>query len=55
MASELAMESAMEPYTETDPFAYNMATAIALQYILIAFVGIIIDTGASRKSIAGYS
>ena len=29
-ASELTIKSAMEPYIETDLFAYNMATATAL-------------------------
>jgi hypothetical protein len=29
-ALELTTESATEPYTETDPFAYNTATTIAL-------------------------
>ena len=29
IASELTIESTTEPYTETDPFAYNMATATA--------------------------
>jgi hypothetical protein len=29
MASEFTIKSAMEPYTETDPFTYNTATAIA--------------------------
>ena len=28
-ALELTIKSTMEPYTETDPFTYNMATAIA--------------------------
>ena len=27
-ASELTIKSAIEPYIKTDPFAYNMATAI---------------------------
>ena len=29
-ALELIIESAMEPYTKTDLFAYNIATATAL-------------------------
>ena len=28
-ASELTIKSAMEPYTETNPFAYNTATVTA--------------------------
>jgi len=49
------MESTTEPYTETNLFAYNMAITIALRYTLTVFIGIIINTGALRKSIAGYS
>ena len=54
-ALKLTIESAMELYIETNPFAYNTATAIALQYTLIAFIGIIIDIGALYKFIANYS
>ena len=50
-----ALELTIETYIETDPFAYNTATAIALRYTLTVFIGIIINMGASRKSIAGYS
>ena len=53
-ASELTIESAIEPYIETDPFAYNTAIATALWYTLIAFMGIIINIGTLYKSIAGY-
>jgi hypothetical protein len=55
MALELTTEPATEPYTETNLFAYNMATTIALRYTSTIFIGIIINTGASRKSTAGYS
>ena len=55
MASELTKNSTMEPYIETNPFAYNTATATALWYTLMAFIGIIIDIGTSHKSIANYS
>jgi len=55
MALELTIEPAIEPYMETNLFAYNTATTIALQYTLTVFIGIIINTGALRKSIAGYS
>jgi hypothetical protein len=55
MALELTTKSAIEPYTETNPFAYNMAITIALWYTSTVFIGIIIDIGASRKSIASYS
>ena len=55
IALELTIKSATEPYIETDLFAYNIATAIALWYTLIAFMGIMINTGTLYKSIAGYS
>ena len=54
IASELTIKSATEPYTKTNLFAYNIATAIALQYTLMAFIGIIINMGALYKSITGY-
>jgi hypothetical protein len=55
IASELTTKSTMEPYIETDLFTYNTATAIASRYTLTVFMGIMIDTGALYKSIAGYS
>jgi hypothetical protein len=55
MALELTIESATEPYTETDLFTYNTATTIALRYTSTVFMGIIIDIGALRKSTASYS
>jgi len=36
--------------TNTDPFAYNTT----LRYTSIKFIGVIIDTKASKRSIAGY-
>jgi len=36
--------------TNTDPFAYN----ITLRYTSIKFIGVIIDTKASKRSIVGY-
>jgi len=48
------MEFTTEPYTETNPFTYSMATATALRYTLTVFIRIIINTGTSRKSIASY-
>jgi len=42
-----------EPTTETDPFNYNTITAV-LRYTSTVFIGIMIDTGALKKSIAGY-
>ena len=38
-------------YTKTDPFAYN----ITLCYTSIKFIGIMINTRASKRSTAGYS
>jgi hypothetical protein len=37
-------------HTKTDPFTYN----ITLYYTSIKFIGVIIDTRASKRSIAGY-
>jgi len=37
--------------TNTDPFAYNTT----LYYTLIKFMGVIINTRASKRSIVGYS
>jgi len=54
MALELTTEPTTEPYMETDLFAYNTAITIVLWYTLTIFIGIIIDIGTSRKSIAGY-
>jgi hypothetical protein len=55
MALELTTESATEPYIETNPFAYNTATATASRYTSMAFIGIIINISTSRKSTASYS
>jgi len=54
MALELTMESTMEPYMETNLFAYSMAITAVLQYTLTVFMGVIINTGALYKSIASY-
>jgi len=45
--------TSIEPTTETNPFNYNTTTA-ALCYTSIVFIGIIIDTGALKKSTASY-
>ena len=55
IALKLIIKSTMEPYIETDLFAYNTAIAIALWYTLIVFIGIIIDIGTLYKFIASYS
>ena len=54
-ASKLTIKSVIEPYIETDPFAYNMAITIASQYTLTVFMGIMIDISALYKSTASYS
>jgi len=43
----------IEPTTETNPFNYNTITA-ASRYTSTVFMGIIIDTSTSKKSIASY-
>ena len=43
----------MEPTMETNSFNYNTTTA-ALRYTSIIFIGVIINTSALKKSIAGY-
>jgi len=45
--------TSMEPTTETDPFNYNTITAVS-RYTSTVFMGIIIDTSALKKSMAGY-
>jgi len=42
-----------EPTTETNPFNYNTTTAVS-RYTSTVFMGIIINTGMLKKSIAGY-
>jgi len=43
----------MEPTTETNPFNYNITTAV-LRYTSMVFMGIIINTSALKKFTAGY-
>jgi len=43
----------IKPTIETNLFNYNTTTA-ALRYTSIVFIGIIIDTSALKKSMAGY-
>jgi len=45
--------TSIEPTIETDPFNYNIITA-ALRYTFIVFIGIMINTSALKKSMAGY-
>jgi len=49
----LLTATSIEPTTETNPFNYNTTTA-ALRYTSTVFIGIIINTSALKKSIAGY-
>jgi len=49
----LLTATSIEPTTETNLFNYNTTTA-ALRYTSIVFMGIIINTSALKKSIAGY-
>jgi len=42
-----------EPTMETDPFNYNITTAVS-RYTSTVFIGIIINTSALKKSIASY-
>jgi len=49
----LLTATSTEPTTETNPFNYNTTTA-ALRYTFIVFIGIIINTSALKKSMAGY-
>jgi len=49
----LLTATSTEPTTETDLFNYNTTTA-ASRYTSMVFIGIIINTSALKKSIAGY-
>jgi len=49
----LLTTTSTEPTTETDPFNYNTITT-ASRYTSIVFMGIIINTSALKKFIAGY-
>jgi len=49
----LLTATSIEPTMETNPFNYNITTAV-LRYTSTVFMGIIIDTSALKKSIAGY-
>jgi len=49
----LLTATSMEPTTETNPFNYNITTAVS-RYTSTVFMGIIINTSALKKSTAGY-
>lgn len=44
----------MDPATDIDPFSYNAIATTASRYNSTVFMGIIVDTSASKKSIGGY-
>jgi len=49
----LLTATSIEPTTETNPFNYNITTA-ASRYTSTVFIGIMINTSALKKSMAGY-
>ena len=50
----LILEDMTKPTLTTNPFIYTLNTPSS-QYTLDMFLGIIVDIGVSRKSIASYS
>jgi hypothetical protein len=44
----------MDPATDIDPFSYNAIATTALRYNSTVFMGIMADTGASKKYTGGY-
>jgi len=49
----LLTTTSIEPTTETNPFNYNITTAV-LRYTSTVFIGIIINISALKKSTASY-
>ena len=49
----LTLENMTEPALATNPFTYTLNTSSS-QYTLDVFLGIVVNTGASKKSTAGY-
>jgi len=49
----LLTTTSTEPTTETNPFNYNITTAVS-RYTSTVFIGIMINTSVLKKSIAGY-
>jgi len=49
----LLTTTSTEPTMETNPFNYNITTAV-LRYTSMVFIEIIINTSTLKKSIAGY-
>ena len=50
----LTLKDITKPTLTTDPFIYTLNTPSS-RYTLDVFLGIIVNTGVSRKSIASYS
>jgi hypothetical protein len=50
----ITIDNIVPPMTDQDPFTYN-ATTFTSRYTADKFIGIMIDTEASKRSIAGYS
>ena len=50
----LILKDIIKPILITNPFIYTLNISNS-QYTLNVFLGIIVNTGASRKSTAGYS
>ena len=50
----LILKNITKPTLTTNPFIYTLNTSSS-RYTLDIFLGIIVNIGASRKSIAGYS
>jgi len=44
----------IDPATDIDLFSYNTIVTTASRYSSTVFIGIIVDTSASKKSISGY-
>jgi hypothetical protein len=52
----LTLEDITKPTPATDPFTYTLNTSrSSSQYTSGVFLGIVVNTGASKKSTAGYS
>jgi hypothetical protein len=49
----LTLEDVTEPTLATDPFTYTLNTSSSW-YTLDVFLGIVVNTGASKKSTASY-
>jgi hypothetical protein len=52
--AHLFTRTSIDPAIDTDLFSYNIIATTALYYNSTIFIGIIVDTNASKKSIGGY-